>query len=95
MPNKLLGNVSEYRYLWMTVTNQNCTYEEIKSRLNLRNICYYSVQNILYSICYQKVQRLKLTTIVLSFILYRCETWAISLSMFGNGLLKRISEPKR
>jgi hypothetical protein len=92
--NVLLGNVAEYRYLWMTITNRNCTYEEIKSRLNLRNICYHSVQNCLYYICYQKVQRLKFTTIILPLILCKGETWPISLSMFENGLLKRISEPK-
>jgi hypothetical protein len=45
----------------MTVTNQNYTYEQIKGILNLRDICYHSVQNISYSHLLSK--RLKCTTI--------------------------------
>jgi hypothetical protein len=42
-------NVSQYKYLGMTVTNQNLIQEEIKRRLNSGNTCYNSVQNILSS----------------------------------------------
>jgi hypothetical protein len=32
------------------VTNQNSTVEEIKSRLELGNACYHSVQSLLFSV---------------------------------------------
>jgi len=41
--------VEQFRYLGTTVTNQNFIQEEIKSRLNLGNACYHSVQNLLSS----------------------------------------------
>jgi hypothetical protein len=34
-------------YLGTTLTDQNCMNEEIKSRLNLGNACYHSVQSLL------------------------------------------------
>jgi hypothetical protein len=36
-----------FKYLEMTVTNQNLIHVEINSRLNLVNACYHSVQNLL------------------------------------------------
>jgi ribosomal protein S2 len=36
------GNVSQFRYLGTTVTNQNWIQEEIKRRLNSSNACYHS-----------------------------------------------------
>jgi hypothetical protein len=42
-------NVSQFKYLGTTVTNQNLIEEEIKGRLNSDNACYHSVQNLLSS----------------------------------------------
>jgi hypothetical protein len=42
-------NVSQFRYLGMTVTNLNFIQEGIKRRLNFDNVYYHVVQNLLSS----------------------------------------------
>jgi hypothetical protein len=49
LANRASANVSQFKYLGMTVTNQNLILEEIKSRLNSGNACYHSGQNLLSS----------------------------------------------
>ena len=39
----------EFKYLGITLMNQNSIQKEIKSRLKSANACYYSVQNLLSS----------------------------------------------
>jgi hypothetical protein len=39
----------QFKYLWMTVTNQNLIQGEVKMRLNSGNAYYHSVQSLLSS----------------------------------------------
>ena len=47
--NSSFERVEEFKYLGTTLADQNSIQEEIKSRLKSRNVCYYSVQNLLLS----------------------------------------------
>ena len=92
----------EFKYLGTTLTNQNSIQEEIKRRLRLGNVCYYSIQNILSSSLQSKKLKVKIyRTIIMPVVLYGCETWSLilrderSLRVFENRVLRRVFGPKR
>jgi hypothetical protein len=100
--NELFENAATFKYLETTLTNQNDIHDEIKSRLNSGNACYYSVQNLLSSRLITKNLKIKIyKTVILPVVLYGCETWCLTLReehrlrVFENRVLRRIFGPKR
>jgi hypothetical protein len=96
--NKSFENVSQFRYLGMTVINHNLIQEEIKRRLNSGNACYHSVKNLVSSRLLRKNVKIRIyKTIILPVVLYGCETWSLTLRevhrlrVFEN----RVQGPKR
>jgi hypothetical protein len=77
-------------------------HKEIKSRPNLGNDCYHSVQSLLSSCLLSRNLKIKIyRTIILPVVLYGCEAWFETLRedhrlrMFENRMLRRIFGPKR
>ena len=91
--------MEEFKYLGMTLTDQNSIQEEIESRLKLGNACYYSVQNLLSSRLLSKNLKIKIyiyRTIILPVVLYGCETWSLTLKEERRlRVLRRVFGPKR
>jgi hypothetical protein len=94
--------VEQFRYSGTTLTNENSIQEEIKRRLKSRNSCNYSVQNIFSSSLLPEDLKIKIyRNIILSVVLYGCETWSLTLKEEGrlrvldNRVLRRIFGPKR
>jgi hypothetical protein len=94
--------VSQFKYLGLTVTNQNLIQEEIKRRLNSGNACHHSVQSLLSSHLVSRNLKIRIySTVILHVVLYGCETWSLTLRekhrlrVFEDWLLRRIFEPKR
>ena len=72
----------------------------MKSRLKSGNACYHLVQNLLSSSLLSKNIKIKIyRTTILSFVLYGCETWSLTLReerrlrVFENRELRRIFGP--
>jgi hypothetical protein len=71
--------VEEFIYLGATLKNQNSIQEEIWSRLNSGNACYYSVHNNLSSSLLTQNVKIKIyRTIVLPVVLYGCGTGSLT-----------------
>ena len=100
--NSSFERMEQFKYLRITLTNQNSIKEEIKHRLMSGNSCYHSVQNLLSSNLLSKTLNIKIyKIIILPIVLYGCETWSLTLReehrlrVFENRVLRRIFGPKR
>jgi hypothetical protein len=99
---KYFKRVKQFKYLVTTPTSRESIQEEIKGRLNSRNACYHSVQDLLSFSLLSKKTKIKIyRTIILPVVLYGCETWSLTLReehelrVFENRVLRRIFGPKR
>jgi hypothetical protein len=73
--NRSFENLSQFRCLGMTVTNQKLIQEESKRRLNAGNACYNSVQNLVCSHLLSKTVKIRICrTTVFPVVLYGHET---------------------
>jgi hypothetical protein len=90
-----------FKYMGTRVRNQNVIYEEIYSRLNVRNTCYHSVQSLLFFRLLSRNLKIKIQkTIILAVVLYGCKTLSLKLrdehrlKVSENRVLRRIFGPK-
>jgi len=66
------------------LTNPNLVHEEIKSRLRSGNVCYHSVQNLLYSNSMYKNIKIKIHRTVICLLF--CKDVRLILSHFGRNI---------
>jgi len=71
--NCSFARVEEFKYLGITLTNQNSVQEEIKSRL--KSFC---AESFVFQFPIQKYKEKIYITIILP-VLYGCETWTLTL----------------
>jgi hypothetical protein len=89
--NSFFERVVEFKLLGSTLTNQNSTQEEIKSRAKSGNACCHPVKNLLSCSLLSKNLKIKIyRTAILPVVLHVYETWSLTLKeerklrVFGN-----------
>jgi hypothetical protein len=103
----IYATLSTYFSVWMTVRYAGGNVYALrnrrnKSRLKLKNACYWSMQNLLSSSLLSRVLKLnKYRTIILPVVLYGCETWSLTLReerrlrVYENRVMRRVFGSKR
>jgi hypothetical protein len=92
--NEIYTSINKYIPCWISYRHLFCM---------TRDACYHSVQNLLSSrLTSKKKLKIKLyKTVILQVVLYRCETWSLTLReehrlrVFENRVLRKIFGPKR
>jgi hypothetical protein len=98
----ITGSDRKFRHLGTTLINPNCMHTKFQRRLNLRNACSHSIQNLLYSYLLAEHMKIKIhRTLILPVVFYGCETWSLTLreeyrlKVLKNRVLRKIFGSKK
>jgi hypothetical protein len=87
--------MAEFKYLGTTATNQNFIHDQIKSRLNLGNVCYHFRVLSSCHLC-KNLNTEIYKTVILPLVFYGCQTWSLTLREEHRlRVIRRIFRPER
>jgi hypothetical protein len=92
-------NVEKFKYLGITLTDRNCMWEE-QTKFG-ECLLPFSPESYVFCLVSKNVKDKIYKTIILTVVLYGCETWSLTLReehrlrVFENRVLRRTFGPKR